>query len=36
MRCNRAAASGGGKTELTADIDIRWLSGTPTTPIAWR
>ena len=32
----RASASGSGKTNLTADIDTRWLSGTPTTPIAWR
>ncbi len=32
----RASASGGSKTNLTADIDTRWLSGTPTTPIAWR
>ncbi len=32
----RASASGSGKTNLTADIDTRWLRGTPTTPIAWR
>ncbi len=32
----RVTASGGGKTNLTADIDTRFLSGTPTLPIAWR
>jgi len=32
----RASDNGGGKTNLTSDIDTRWSSGTPTTPIAWR
>ena len=32
----RVSAGGGGKTNLTEDLDTRYLSGTPAWPVAWR
>ena len=32
----RVLADGSGKTNLTDDIDTRYLSGTPARSVAWR
>ncbi len=32
----RTTAKGGARVNLTEDLDTRWLSGTPTGPVAWR